>query len=111
MSRDQGGLLIVAGVLGALPLLAHLLLVGTVGLRAFLLADGLFQVIWAGVGLVTALLLVRAAPGTRWPLGIAALLWAVGGIASYLGAPPLLPLLGAHLLLMSWGLVGLMRRA
>lgn len=111
MSRDQGGLLVVSGLLGALPLLAHLLLVGVVGLRAFLLADGLFQFIWAGVGLVTALLLVRAAPGSRLPLGVAALLWAAGGVAAYLGAPPLPPLLGAHLLLISWGLYAVMKRA
>lgn len=111
MSRDQGGLLVVSGVLGALPLLAHILLVGVVGLRAFLLADGLFQSIWAGVGLVAALLLVRAAPGARAPLGVAALLWVAGGVMTYLGAPPLAPLLGAHLLLIVWGLYGVMKRA
>lgn len=111
MTRDRGGLLVVSGVLGALPLLAHVLLVGIVGLRAFLLADGLFQFIWAGVGLVAALLLVRAAPGTRLPLGIAALLWVGGGVAARFGLSPLAPLLGAHLLLIVWGMAGVIKRA
>ncbi|HLO03129.1 MAG TPA: hypothetical protein VK191_08480 [Symbiobacteriaceae bacterium] len=110
MSRDQGGLLVVSGILGALPLVAHLLLVGIVGLRAFLLADGTFQLLWAGVGLVAAIFLVRAAQGTRLPLAIAALLWGGGAVVAHLGAPPLLPLLGAQLLLIGWGLVGITRR-
>lgn len=111
MRRAQGGLLIVAGLLGALPLLAHLLLVQLVGLRAFLLADGLFQLIWAGVGVVTALLLVRAAPGSRAPLGVAALLYGGGALLFWNGAPPMVALLGAQVALIGWGIYGMTKRA
>jgi hypothetical protein len=110
MTSDQGGLLVVAGVLGALPLLAHLLLVRVVGLRAFLLDDGFYQLIWAGVGLVAGLLFVRAARGTRLPLGLALALWAVGAALVYMGRQPLLPLLGAHLLLIGFGIYGMTKR-
>jgi hypothetical protein len=110
MTRDQGGLLVVSGVLGALPLGAHLLLVKLIGLRAFLLADGLFQLIWAAVGLVAALLLVRLARGTRAPLGLAALLWVGGAVLVFFEVAPVLVLLGAHLVLIGWGIAGITKR-
>jgi hypothetical protein len=103
VNREEGALMALVGGLCALPLLAQVA-TAAYGLRVFLLADGPFELTWAGLGLLAALLLLRGARGARLPLLLATLLWAGGAVLVWFDRSPLLPLFLAATLLCARGI-------